>query len=103
MTAIALIAGLATGAAISVLFAPRSGRKTREQLLNSATELTDQLTLLFKAEKATAEQEEGDHTIEDVREQTRAHADQLLGPEKKRKNPQVIKVASAGTTAWKDN
>lgn len=92
MTAFALLAGLAAGAAIAVLFAPKSGRESRK-LLAEKLNLKQQQTHL---------QEPEDHLVEDLRETAREHADHLQGPENKRKDPTQVKIPSAGTTAWKN-
>lgn len=89
--AFALVAGLAAGAALAVLFAPRSGRKSRKLLL-------EKLNLTPQQEH---HQELKDQLLADLRETTRERADQLQGQKKKRKDPTQIKVPSAGTTAWK--
>jgi len=91
LTAFALIAGLAAGAAIAVLFAPRSGRDSRKLLAEK---------LNLKAVPPHPHELE-DHIFDDLRETVRDHADHLQGPENKRKDPSQIKVPSAGTTAWK--
>nr|WP_068890284.1 YtxH domain-containing protein [Pedobacter panaciterrae] len=90
LTAFALLAGLAAGAAIAVLFAPRSGRESRKLL-------ADKLNL----EQQDHPYELKNESVDDLREITREHADQLQGPTGKRKDPTQIKVPSAGTTAWK--
>lgn len=90
LTAFAVIAGLAAGAALALLFTPRSGSDYRKMLAERFSGV---------AEKTS--QELQDHLIDDLRETHRAHADQLQGPAKKRKNPTQIKVPSAGTDAWK--
>ena len=95
MTTIAAIAGLAIGAAISILFARKSGSETRA-LLGRSLGLTKQ-SYHDDTELLTG------RTIEDIREKNREHADQLQGPEKKRRNASLIKVPSAGTDAWKEN
>ncbi|MCX2480522.1 YtxH domain-containing protein [Pedobacter sp. MC2016-15] len=51
MTSIALIAGIAVGAAIGALFAPKSGKETRRKVAG--------------------------HLVEDLRSQTKEKADQL--------------------------
>jgi len=43
-TALAFVAGAAAGAGIALLLAPKSGRETRQDLSNKATELTNRLT-----------------------------------------------------------
>lgn len=92
LTAFALIAGLAAGAAIAVLFAPQSGRASRKFL-------AEKLNL---KEGKPQHHEPEDQLFEDIRETTRDHANHLQGPENKRKDPSQIKVPSAGTTAWKN-
>lgn len=91
LIALGLVAGLATGAAIGVLLAPRSGRSSRKLL-------AEKFKLQHTPEHA---HELEDYIFDDLRETTRDHADHLQGPKNKRKNPSQIKVASAGTTAWK--
>lgn len=86
----ALLAGLAAGAAIAVLFAPKSGRESRKLLAEK-----------FKFGQQHHQYELQEHLFDDLRETAREHADQLQGPESKRKDPTQIKIASAGTTAWK--
>lgn len=92
LTTFALITGLAAGAAIAVLFAPRSGRASRKLL-------AEKLNLKEVHQNSGYELE--DHIYDDLREATREHADHLQGPTNKRKDPSQIKVPSAGTTAWK--
>lgn len=96
LTAFALVAGLAAGAALAVLFAPRSGRDLRKIL---AEKLSDSGEL--SGDKSQTDSELKNQLVEDLRENTRTHADQLQGPKKKRKDPTEIKVPSAGTLAWK--
>jgi YtxH-like protein len=43
-TALAFVAGLAAGAGVALLLAPKSGRETRQDLSNKASELTGRLT-----------------------------------------------------------
>ncbi|ACU04834.1 YtxH domain-containing protein [Pedobacter heparinus] len=90
LAAFALLAGLAAGAAIAVLFAPRSGRESRKLL-------TEKLNFTQQYEGNELEE----HLIEDIRKTARNHAEHLQGPTNKRKDPTQIKVPSAGTTAWK--
>lgn len=92
LSTFALLAGLAAGAAIAVLFAPKSGRESRKLLSEK---------LGFGQQHHQHELEE--HLFDDLRETVREHADQLQGPESKRKDPTQIKIPSAGTTAWKTN
>ncbi|WP_285057703.1 YtxH domain-containing protein [Pedobacter ginsengisoli] len=75
LTAAALVAGLAIGAALGILLAPKSGRDNKDVLLT-------------------------DHSVEDLWETTRNHADHLQGLKNKRKNTSSIEVPSAGTLAW---
>jgi gas vesicle protein len=92
LSAFALLAGLAAGAAVAVLFAPRSGRESRKLLV-------EKLNLAPQQEYG---QELEDQPFDDLRETTREHAERLQGPQNKRKDPSQIKVPSAGTTAWKN-
>lgn len=83
----ALLSGLAAGAAIAILFAPRSGHES--------------IKLLRKKLNATNPSQH-DKLFDDLREITRDHANQLQGPEEnRRKNLTQIRVPSAGTSAWK--
>lgn len=91
LSAFALLAGLAAGAAIAVICAPRSGRESRI-LLAKAFNLS---------KKEENHHELKDQLLDDLRETNREHADQLQGPQNKRKDTIQIKVPSAGTTAWK--
>jgi hypothetical protein len=43
-TALAFVAGLAAGAGVALLLAPKSGREVRQDLSNKASELTNKLT-----------------------------------------------------------
>lgn len=90
LTAFALLAGLAAGAAIAVLFAPKSGRESRKLLAEK-----------FRSGQPANQDEMEEHLFDDLRETVREHAEQLQGPEGKRKDPTQIKIPSAGTTAWK--
>ena len=91
MTAVASIAGLAIGAALGVLFAPKRGSELRSKLKFGRGNHYDQGELLK------------DHPVEDLWIKTRDHADRLQGSEKKRKDASRIKVGSAGTMAWAEN
>lgn len=91
LSAFALLAGLAAGAAIAVLFAPRSGRESRKLLVRK----------LNPAQEQEYNYELNGQLYDDLRETTRELAEHLQGPQNKRKDPSQIKVPSAGTTAWK--
>ncbi|MFA4867909.1 MAG: YtxH domain-containing protein [Pedobacter sp.] len=91
LTAFALLAGLAAGSALAVLFAPKSGRESRKLLAEK-----------LRSGQPTHQDEMEEHLFDDLRETTREHAAHLQGPESKRKDPTSIKIPSAGTTAWKD-
>lgn len=100
LTAIAVIAGLAAGAALGVIFAPRSGKESRAALCDATGSILDKL------KTCSAEQVNDasfSNEVEDVREKTWENAEHLQGPENKRKNPTAIHVPSAGTSAWKEN
>jgi hypothetical protein len=92
LTAVATIAGLAIGAALGILFAPKSGRDLRSKLkFSTAGNQYNEDELLT------------DHPVEELWEKTRDHADHLQGPEKKRRDTTKIKVPSAGTLAWAED
>jgi len=100
LSAVALIAGLAVGAALGVLFAPRKGKEIRNQVAEGAEDVFSRIKSKFTAAKENIEAS-GNQAIEDLREHVRQVAEDLQGPEGKRKDPTAIKVPSAGTTAWK--
>jgi gas vesicle protein len=97
LTVFAGIIGLAAGTAVAVLFAPDSGKQLRRKLANTVLSLFDK----FKqnTEKAA---EPDDHHITDLREASWERANQLEGPESKRKDTTKIEIPSAGTTNWKN-
>jgi len=73
MTSVALLTGMAVGAVIGALFAPKSGKETRENLAGAikgvvGASLTDY-----------SETEIKDHLVDDLRAQTKKAADQLTG------------------------
>jgi gas vesicle protein len=110
MPVVALVAGLAIGAALSVLFAPKKGEETRGMLADGANNLSDSLMKKFNAAKKrllNAEEEAmeiKEQAVENVRKKTKKAADKLSGSEDESKNnPSEIKVPSAGTQAWKEN
>lgn len=72
MTSIALVTGIAVGAVISALFAPKSGKETRRNVAGALKGIVG----ASLAERAT---EVKDHFVEDLREQTREKADLLAG------------------------
>jgi len=91
LTGVATVAGMALGAVLGILFAPRSGRDTRSKL---------NFKRLFNNQNE--KDLPTDQPVEELWEKTRDHAMQLQEPENKRKDPLKIKVPSAGTTAWKE-
>lgn len=105
---VALVAGLAIGASLSVLFAPKKGEETRGMIADGAADISDSLMRkfndakerLFKSETVS---EVADQAIENVRKKASKVAKKLTGPEDEAKDLTKIKVPSAGTTAWKDN
>lgn len=103
LTAIAVIAGLAAGAALAVLFAPKSGRETRDALCDATEGLLDK----FKSNNSGSMNHDFNdpffNDVDDEREKAWKTADHLQGPEGDRKDPTTIKIPSAGTTAWKNN
>ncbi len=100
MIAVAVVTGLAVGAAFSVLFAPRSGKNTRTAIGDATAGLKDKLVDKLSPEIYDLPQELKDLHPDDLREINRAQADLLQGPENKRKDPSIIKVPASGTTAW---
>jgi gas vesicle protein len=72
MTSIALITGVAVGAVISALFAPKSGKETRRNVAGA-------IMGIVGASLADKTVEIRDHLVEDLRTQTRQKADQLTG------------------------
>lgn len=92
LIAFGLITGLAVGVAIGVLFAQKKGTEIRKMLSKS----------LKKKNNINSDMNPQDQHVEDLRENTRHHASKLQGPENKRKDPTLIKVASAGSNAWKN-
>lgn len=94
LTVFAGIIGLATGAAIAVLFAPDSGKRSRSKLSTA-------ILGLFRQGNASTNTESNDQHITDLRETVREHASHLEGSESNRKDPTKIKIPSAGTANWK--
>jgi gas vesicle protein len=72
MTSIALITGVAVGAVISALFAPKSGKETRRNVAGA-------IKGIVGASLAEKSVEVKDHLVEDLRTQTREKADHLTG------------------------
>lgn len=97
LTAFAGLIGLATGAAIAVLFAPDSGKRSRTKLSTAVRGLFGQ----FRKNNTATTAESDDQQITDLRETVREHASQLEGSESNRKDPTKITIPSAGTTNWK--
>ena len=104
LTAIAVIAGLATGAAIAVLFAPKSGKQTRAALGGALEDLSGSVLDVLGLTTAEAPKDlTAAHPVDELWKRNMEHAADLLGPENKRKDPSKINVPSAGTLAWQDN
>lgn len=99
LTVFAGLIGLVTGAAIAVLFAPDSGKRSRSKLSTAVLGLFGQ----FQKNKAATTVELDDQHITDLRETVREHASHLEGSENNRNDPTKIKISSAGTTNWKKN
>lgn len=97
LTAFAGLIGLATGAAIAVLFAPDSGKRSRSKLSEAVLGFFGQ----FQKNHAATTAESDDQHITDLRETVREHASHLEGSESNRKDPTKIKIPSAGTANWK--
>ncbi len=72
MPAVALITGIAAGAVISLLFAPKKGSESRDLI---AGKLND-LTRILKKKKPL---EIKDHLVDDVRTHVKETADHLIG------------------------
>lgn len=66
------IAGLGMGALVGVLYAPRSGRETREQILKSAAEGRD-----WANERARDAREQANQWVERGKDVVRAQKEQL--------------------------
>ena len=66
------IAGLGLGALVGVLYAPRSGRETREQILKSAEEGRD-----WASERARDAREQANQWVERGKDVVRAQKEQL--------------------------
>jgi len=73
MNSIALIAGIAVGAALGVLFAPKNIKAVRKRLTN------DLKGLVGLAETVAADSK--DHAIPDLRANIKEKADHLTGPD----------------------
>jgi gas vesicle protein len=95
---IALIGGLAVGAAIGALFATEKGREIKSKLSKFGEHL-------FTKTKEKAKKAPGKLSgiIEDVRDHARKTADDLLGPESKRHNPSAIHTDGQPSNAWKEH
>jgi len=72
MTSVALITGVAVGAVISALFAPKSGKETRRNVAGA-------IKGILGASLPERSLEITDHVVEDLRTQTKEKADLLTG------------------------
>ncbi len=72
LTTIGLLAGLAVGAVVAALFAPKSGSDTREDIANV-------IKSVFGSEEAGNSVEVKPHAVEDLRLHAKEVADQLAG------------------------
>ena len=95
---IAIISGVAIGAAVATLFATEKGKKWKGRMFTLTRNLFNKLT----GNTADRAKDELGTLISDVRTHVKKNADGLLGPSKRRQNPTEIHVDHIGTTAWKD-
>jgi gas vesicle protein len=74
------IAGVGLGALVGILFAPKSGRETREDLITGAREGTEYLRTKAHdaAEKVSTVVERGKEQVGEIYEKGREHWDDLL-------------------------
>jgi gas vesicle protein len=72
LTTIGLLAGLAVGAVVAALFAPKSGSDTREDIANG-------IKSLFGSEEESTAVNIKPHAVEDLRLHSKEVADQLAG------------------------
>lgn len=72
LTTIGLLAGLAVGAVVAALFAPKSGSETREDIANG-------IKNLFGSEETDIAADVKPHAVEDLRLHAKEVADQLAG------------------------
>ena len=85
MPIVALLAGLAVGAVVGLLFAPEKGADVRGKISDKAGDLASSVKDKIQSvkEKLTAESEKvvevKDQVVDDVRKKTKAAADQLSG------------------------
>ena len=81
---LALLAGVAIGAGLGILFAPDSGRKTREKLKNGVDELGDELQEQLKSLSQKVQTAVGDrtqqieHAIDGLAEQAGAESEAVI-------------------------
>lgn len=81
----ALLAGLAVGAVVGILFAPESGADTRGRISDKAGDLAESMKDKFQSvkEKLGAETEKAvevkDHIVDDIRKKTKEAADHIQG------------------------
>lgn len=85
MPIVALLAGLAVGAVVGILFAPESGADTRGKISDKAGDLADNVKDKYQSakEKLSSKADEAteikDQVVEDVRKKTKEAADHLRG------------------------
>lgn len=85
MPVVALLAGLAVGAVVGILFAPESGADTRGKISDKAGDLAESVKDKIQSvkEKIGTQADElvevKDHVVEDVRKKTKEAADHLKG------------------------
>ncbi|MGA3263520.1 MAG: YtxH domain-containing protein [Terracidiphilus sp.] len=102
------VAGLGIGALVGILYAPKSGRETRESLVNGAREGTEYLRNRGQqaAEQASALMGKGREQMGEYVDRGRAQWEEFVERGKNLVNDQTTRVAAAvdaGRQAYKAN